>query len=91
MLVVWDEKKRVANLDKHGLDFAEFASAFAFEHFGAVSAKPGVDGRRRFLFVGRWRGEDIVAAVVAPLGSEALSLISLRPASRKERETYARL
>jgi hypothetical protein len=33
-------------------------------------------------------GPGLVAAVILPLGSEALSLISLPPASRRERRIY---
>jgi uncharacterized DUF497 family protein len=29
--IVWDEPKRLANLDKHGLDFADLNEAF-FDH-----------------------------------------------------------
>lgn len=39
----------------------------------------------RFLAIGALNGEIIVAVVFRPLGSEAVSVISMRPASRKER------
>lgn len=91
MQITWDEPKRLANLVKHGLDFAAFETAFDFDRFGILPANPGRDGRPRMMFVGEWNGEIVVAAVVSPLGSEALSLVSLRHASKKERETYDRL
>jgi uncharacterized DUF497 family protein len=28
MVIVWDEPKRLANLDKHGIDFADIGPAF---------------------------------------------------------------
>jgi uncharacterized protein len=31
MRILWDEPKRLANLDKHGLDFADLDEAF-FDH-----------------------------------------------------------
>jgi uncharacterized DUF497 family protein len=31
MKIVWDEPKRLANLDKHGLDFREFEEGFSWE------------------------------------------------------------
>jgi uncharacterized protein len=40
VLITWDEQKRIANLDKHGLDFAEFSTAFSFDRFGVAPAKP---------------------------------------------------
>jgi uncharacterized DUF497 family protein len=35
-----------------------------------------------------WFGDDLAVLVFAPLGAEGISLISLRPASRKERKAY---
>ena len=44
---------------------------------------PGADGRERFVALGHL-DEQLVALVCSPLGTEAISIISLRPASRKE-------
>lgn len=84
-MVVWDESKRATNLLKHGLDFADFDDAFDIETAVAAEAKPSRDGRRRFKLVGLWNRTTVVVAIVSPLGSEALALISLRPANRKEK------
>lgn len=88
MVIVWDEPKREANLAKHGLDFAAFQAGFDFDT--AIVEQGEVDraGPQRFKLIGVFDDRIVVAAVVAPLGSEALSLISLRPASRNERRTY---
>ncbi|MCJ2055077.1 BrnT family toxin [Methylobacterium sp. J-048] len=87
MRVVWDEPKRVSNLAKHGLDFADARDRLRFEDSVVVPSHPGPDGRRRFVAIGLLDGR-LVTAVLAPLGSEALALVSLRPASRKERRIY---
>ena len=87
MRVVWDETKREINLAEHGLDFADARDRFLFEDSVVVPSYPGPDGRARFVAIGVLDGL-LVAAVIAPLGSEALSLISLRPASRAERRVY---
>lgn len=79
MLITWDEPKRLSNLDKHGFDFADLDEEF----FGAASIVPAKE--RRFMAIGSFRGEVIVAVVFAPLGSEAVSVISMRRADRKER------
>ena len=60
---------------------------FVFEDSVIVPSRPEPDGRHRFLSIGPLDGR-LVAAVIALLGSEALSLISLRPAGRKERRIY---
>ncbi len=88
MLVIWDEPKRTANLLKHRIDFADFEKGFDFDTAVEFPAKPSRTGRARFGLIGELNGEIIVVAVFSPLGSEALSLVSARPASRKERDRY---
>ncbi|MGY2047931.1 BrnT family toxin [Methylobacterium sp. JK268] len=88
MRIVWDETKRLANLAKHGLDFEGFADRFDIDTAVEVPTFPSRTGRDRTLFVGPLDGVLVVAAVLSPLGSEAQSLISLRPASAKERRLY---
>ena len=89
MRYVWDEPKRFSNLQKHGLDFADVENGF-FEWDGALvrPSYPGKRGEARFSATG-FMHDNLVALAFSPLGSEALSLISLRPASRKERRLYA--
>lgn len=87
MRVVWDEPKRVSNPAKRGLDFADARDRLRFEDSVVVPSHPASDGRPRFVAIGLL-DDRLVAAVIAPLGSEALSLISLRPASRRERRIY---
>lgn len=78
MKVMWDEPKRLANIQSHGMDFADLSEAF-FEDSVIVPAK-----LRRMAAVGRYR-DGVILVVFAMLGTEALSVISMRPASRKER------
>ncbi len=40
MIIVWDEPKRLANIDKHGLDFADLSLEF-FERALIRPAKRG--------------------------------------------------
>lgn len=79
MQIVWDEPKRQRNLAKHGLDFA----VLDLEFFLSAKLVPAKEGRA--LAIGELHGEIVVAVVFARLGSEALSVISMRPASRRER------
>ena len=87
MLIVWDELKRETNRDRHGLDFADARARFVFEGALIFPSYSGPDNRPRLVAVGPLDGR-LVAVVFSPLGTEALSLISLRPASRKERRLY---
>ena len=88
MRIVFDEVKRVANLDKHGLDMADFEGGFDFVTALEFEAYTSRTGRARFALIGYFNGVLVVVAIVSPLGSEALSLVSLRPANVMERERY---
>lgn len=89
-MIVWDEPKRLANLVKHDLDFADFEAGFNFATALEVPAKSSQTGRPRSKLIGSFNGRIVVAAIVSPLGTEALALISLRPASALERMLYGR-
>ena len=90
MNFVWDEPKRLSKLAKHGLDFADVEEGFDFAGAIILPAKPSQTGVARFRMIGKWRGVLLVAMIASKLGSEAISIISLRPASPKERELHDR-
>ena len=78
MMIVWDEPKRRSNLAKHGLDFADLDEAF----FLSSMVVPAQQGRH--MAIGRL-ADGTIAVVFALLGTEGVSVISMRPASRRER------
>jgi len=83
---IWDERKRLANLAKHGLDFADVGEV--------------LESRFRLdtpvLRAGEWRMLSIsyslrfltVLVVVHTNRGRGVRIISFRPASTRERETY---
>ena len=77
MIIVWDEPKRQANLVKHGIDFAAIQPEF-FLSAQVVAAKDN-----RWAAIGYL--ESAIVVIFATLGAEGISIISARPASRKER------
>jgi uncharacterized protein len=77
--IVWDEPKRQANLAKHGLDFADLDLRFFLE------AKVGPAHAGRMIAVGISGGRALTV-VFALLGTEAVSIVSMRPASTRERK-----
>jgi|GEM_PF-356119 len=81
MQISFDESKRLQNLAKHGLDFADLDVAY-FVSAIVVPAKLG-----RFMAIGVL-SRDVIATVFAKLGSQGLSVVSMRRASRKERKAY---
>jgi uncharacterized DUF497 family protein len=80
MRVVVDPPKRLANLDKHRMDMDELTEAF----FETAVIGPAHSGR--YAAVNMFKGR-LVTVIFKPLGTEALSPISMRPASKKERRT----
>jgi uncharacterized DUF497 family protein len=79
--IVWDEPKRRANLDKHGMDFADLNEGF-FDNALVLATY-----RNRWRAIGiNVRG--VVSVIFATRGTEGVSIISMRPASKKERVLY---
>ncbi|WP_411034552.1 BrnT family toxin [Shinella sp. BYT-45] len=78
MKIVWDEPKRIANIEKHGLDFADLS----FEFFLTSVVVPAKAGRSKAI--GRL-ADGTVVVIFVTLGTEALSVISMRPARKDER------
>jgi len=79
MEIVWDERKRLANLTKHGLDFADLT----LEFFTTAVLRPAKQGRLKAM--GRF-ADGSIAVVFVALGTQGLSVISMRPASLEERK-----
>ena len=78
MKIVWDERKRQTNLDTRGFDFADIP----IEFFAAATVLPAK--KDRFKTIGPFGG-NILTVIFRPLGTEAISVVSMRRASRKER------
>jgi uncharacterized DUF497 family protein len=87
MKIPWDESKRLSNLEINGIDFVDVSDRFAFEDALIAPTYPGADERSRFIAIGPLDGR-LVTIVFSPLGTEALSLISVRRTSHKERKAY---
>lgn len=67
---MWDEPKRLANIAKHGLDFADLDAEF----FASSVIVPGKRGR--LIAVGRSAAGDLLVVFVT-LGREAISIVSM--------------
>ena len=81
MQITWDHPKRLANISKHGLDFASLTEEF-FADAMVLSGKAG-----RYRAIGKDRN-GVICVVFATLGLEGISVISMRPASKDERRLY---
>ena len=67
MRITWDESKRVADLERHGFDFAAIEPEFS-------SAPPILPARKSRRKAVRWRTGRLMTVIFAFLGQEAISI-----------------
>lgn len=83
----WDEDKRLANLGKHGIDFARAVTIWQGKVLDPA-AERDVDGEIRRLAIGAVSEDEIIIAVVYTDRENVRRIISARRARRYERESY---
>jgi uncharacterized protein len=83
--VEWDPRKAAANLKKHGVDFADAATALHDEQ--AVTIREDAEGEERYVTVGMDALGNVLVVVYTRRGDRP-RLISARKAESKEREQY---
>jgi uncharacterized DUF497 family protein len=83
----WDEEKARSNLRKHGVDFGD-VQYFEFETAIDWLADQSIYGEDRIVAVGVLRSK--IHTLVYTLRGTSIRVISLRRASRKEANDYAR-
>ena len=82
----WDERKRLANLAKHGLDFLDAELVFDGPCYSYQSPREGED---RWVTVGSLEGREV--AVVWTQRADVIRLISFRRARHEERRQHREL
>jgi len=82
----WDERKRLADLKKHGLDFFDVDVVFNSSHVITPSLH---SSEERYLAVGIFEGRFVT--VVYTMRAEVIRIISFRRARHEERNTYQKL
>ncbi len=84
-MIDWDQRKRQANLKKHGFDFVD-----ANEIFDGVTFTYEDDrisyGEQRLVTLGSLRGT--VVSIVHTEQDDHIRVISMRKATKREREIY---
>ncbi len=83
----WDEKKRLSNLEKHGLDFWDAAKIWSNPIIDPAGERI-VEGEYRPTALGIVGSDDIIVAVVYTARYDVIRLISARRARRNERKVY---
>ena len=84
--ICWDETRRQANLDKHGLDFVDAVLAFESEYRLDVAVVRNDEQRTQsFAYV---FDVLIVLTVVHVARDDARRIVSFRPASDEEKSEH---
>jgi uncharacterized DUF497 family protein len=81
----WDEAKRLANLHKHGIDFADVPKIFERDTVTVIDDRFEYD-ETRYLTLGLLKSRVIL--VVHTESEDAIRIISARKATRYEETTY---
>lgn len=81
----WDEQKRLQNLRKHGIDFADAALIFGGFTLTAEDERENY-GEQRYLTLGLL--EDVVVSVTHTERLDSIRIISIRKATRYETRFY---
>jgi len=81
----WDEAKRLANLRKHGVDFADAPAIFEGETVTVADDRFDY-GETRYMTLGLLR--NLVILVVHTESDDVIRIISARKATRYEEKTY---
>ena len=85
MRFTWDRRKASANLRKHGVSFAEAATAFD-DPLGAYY--PDVFHDNRFILIGYSQEQRLIYVVHAEVEQDVIRLLSARRATRHEKAHY---
>ena len=87
MRFTWDENKRLANLDRHGLDFVDAAQVFAGPLILFEDARADY-GEQRMIGIGLL--DFPVVLIVHVETDEEIRIISMRKANSDETDLYYR-
>ena len=85
MEIKWNETKRLTNLRRHGIDFADVWQVFENETYTRIDDRFDY-GEMRFLSLGLLFGEVIAVSHTEFKG--VIRIISARKAEKHEQETY---
>ena len=84
-MITWDERKRRLNLKKHGFDFVDAEEVFLGLTYTYEDDRFSY-AERRFVTLGLLRGN--VVSLVHTEEGDHIHVISMRKATKREREIY---
>ncbi len=83
----WDERKRLSNIERHGLDFVEAERMFESPMLTALDTRQDY-GEDRWIGVGISNGRVLVVAFTERNEGRTVRIISLRKALSHERKAF---
>ena len=86
MRVRYDPDKAVANLEKHGVHFAD-AEGVLEDPLALTAPDPDSEGEARFVAIGMGNAGELLVVIFTERSGE-YRIISARRPTRKERESY---
>lgn len=81
----WDQSKNVANIEKHGIGFADAEELFRNPMVVRADLRRAY-GERRYMGLGLVRGR--VLAIAFTIRGDVIRIISMRRANRRESRRY---
>jgi len=87
MKFTWDRRKDRANLEKHGLSFAEASTVFADPLAATIDDPDHSEGEARFVTMGFTANNRLIVVSHTEEG-DTVRIISAREATSHERKAY---
>ncbi len=85
----WDPAKAAANLEKHGVSFAEASTVF-YDDFALTREDPDASGEQRFVILGLSDAGNLLVVVYTYRRSDTLRIISAWRANRRQGLEYGK-
>jgi hypothetical protein len=83
----WDEQKNQANVEKHGLDFADAHKVFEYPMLVNLDDRKDY-GEDRWVGIGLMGSIRVIVIVFTEPDEETIRVISFRKATSEERKRY---
>jgi len=87
MKFIWDKRKNEANIEKHGLDFADVYKVFESPMLTGLDERKEY-GEDRWIGIGLLDSNRVVVIVFTEPQEDTIRVISFRKATTEERKRY---
>ncbi|MEW5940207.1 MAG: BrnT family toxin [Chloroflexota bacterium] len=87
MKLIWDRRKNEANIEKHGLDFADAYKVFESPMMVGLDERKEY-GEDRWIGIGLLESARVVVIVFTEPEEDTIRVISFRKATTEERKRY---